>query len=170
MSIGPGSGDATPDDRLNPYASALGWKDPFRVITSTGPKLVTIVGRTSEERLNRSPASKKWSIREIICHLADCEIVFGFRLRQTVAEVAHVIQPFDQEAWQSPYPRLPAADAVAAFVAIRQWNLLFLKAMPAGSLFKRVIHPERGEMTFGTIIETMAGHDLNHLAQIEALE
>lgn len=155
---------------LNPYASFLGEKDPFRVIATTPHALATIIGRTDEERLNRSPASGKWSIREILCHLADCELVFGFRLRQTVAEASHVIQPFDQEAWQTPYRSLSAHDALAAFSAARRWNLLFVDAVLPGALPKTVTHPERGRMTFGTIIETMAGHDLNHLAQVQALE
>jgi uncharacterized damage-inducible protein DinB len=154
---------------LNPYASFLGDNDPFHVIVTTPRTLAAIVGRTSEERLNRSPAPGKWSIREILCHLADCELVFGFRLRQTVAEASHVIQPFDQEAWQTPYGSLSAQDALAAFTAARRWNLLFADAVLPGALPKPVIHPERGPMTFGTIIETMAGHDLNHLAQIQAL-
>ena len=91
-------------------------------------------------------------------------------MRQTVAEASHVIQPFDQEAWQTPYRSLSAQDALAAFSAARQWNLLFANAVLPGALSKRVTHPERGPMTFATIIETMAGHDLNHLAQIQALE
>jgi hypothetical protein len=155
---------------LNPYASFLGEKDPFRVIATTPHTLATIVGRTSEERLNRSPAPGKWSIREIVCHLADCELVFGFRLRQTVAESLHIIQPFDQEAWQQPYRSLSTHDALAAFSGARRWNLLFIDAVLPGALPKPVTHPERGPMTFATIIETMGGHDLNHLAQILALE
>jgi uncharacterized damage-inducible protein DinB len=155
---------------LNPYASFLGERDPYQVIATTPHVLAAIIGRTSDERLNRSPATGKWSIREIMCHVADCELVFGFRLRQTVAEVAHVIQPFDQEAWQAPYQSLSAHDALAAFSAARRWNLLFIDAVLPGALPKPVTHPERGQMTFGTIIETMAGHDLNHLAQIQALE
>lgn len=159
-----------PKQALNPYASFLGEKDPYRVIATTPHALAAITGRMSEERLNRSPATGKWSIREILCHVADCELVFGFRLRQTVAEAAHVIQPFDQEAWQAPYRSLSAHDALAAFSAARRWNLLFIDAVLPGALPKPVTHPERGPMTFGTIIETMAGHDLNHLAQIQALE
>lgn len=155
---------------LNPYASFIGERNPFRTLTTTAGKLAAIAGRTSEERMTRSPAPGKWSIREILCHLADCEVVFAFRLRQTAAEASHVIQPFDQNAWQTPYRSLAAPDAVAAFAAIRRWNLLFFKAVPTGTLCKPVIHPERGTMMFGTIIETMAGHDLNHLKQIEALE
>jgi uncharacterized damage-inducible protein DinB len=149
---------------LNPYASFLGERDPYQVIATTPHVLAAIIGRTSDERLNRSPATGKWSIREIMCHVADCELVFGFRLRQTVAEVAHVIQPF------APYQSLSAHDALAAFSAARRWNLLFIDAVLPGALPKPVTHPERGQMTFGTIIETMAGHDLNHLAQIQALE
>ena len=90
-------------------------------------------------------------------------------MRQTVAEASHVIQPFDQEAWQMPYRSLSAHDAVAAFSAARRWNLLFIDAVLPGALPKPVMHPERGQMTFGTIIETMGGHDLNHLAQVQGV-
>jgi uncharacterized damage-inducible protein DinB len=164
------SGQHEGKQALNPYASFLGERDPYQVIATTPHALAAVIGRTREERLNRVPAAGKWSIREILCHVADCELVFGFRLRQTVAEAAHVIQPFDQEAWQAPYRSLSAHDALAAFSAARRWNLLFIDAVLPGALPKPVTHPERGLMTFGTIIETMAGHDLNHLAQIQALE
>jgi hypothetical protein len=153
----------------NPYASFLGEKDPFRVIATTPHTLAAIVGRTDDVRLGRSPAPGKWSIREILCHLADTDLVFGFRLRQTVAESAHVIQPFDQSAWAAPYDTLTASDALAAFSAVRRWNLLFIDAVLPAALTKTVTHPERGTMTFATIIDTMAGHDLNHILQIQAL-
>jgi hypothetical protein len=95
--------------------------------------------------------------------------VFGFRLRQTAAEEHHVIQPYDQGVWAAPYARMDARDALAAFSAVRRWNLLFLQAVRPAALSKPVTHPERGAMTFRTIIETMGGHDINHLRQIERL-
>jgi hypothetical protein len=52
---------------------------------------------------------------------------------------------------------------------VRQWNIAFIGAIPPESLNKKVTHPERGDMTIQTVIETMAGHDLNHLGQIEAM-
>jgi hypothetical protein len=64
---------------------------------------------------------------------------------------------------------LDLKEAVDVFRALRQWNLSFLAALPPETYDRPVTHPERGAMTFRTIIETMAGHDLNHLAQIERL-
>jgi len=77
-----------------------------------------------------------------------------------------VLQPFDQEKWATYYAAMAAKDALAAFTALRTWNLkLIEKALP-DSESKPVTHPERGSMTFKTIVETMAGHDLNHLGQL----
>ena len=77
--------------------------------------------------------------------------------------------PFEQEAWARPYGMLDAHDALDSFTAIRRWNLLFIRAVGAAAESKPVRHPERGEMTFRTIIETMGGHDINHLRQLENL-
>ena len=104
-----------------------------------------------------------------MCHLADCEIAFGFRLRQALAEDHHVIQPFDQELWARNYTGYDAQAAMMTFSCLRQWNLMLLRSVPAEALSKQLRHPERGEMTFRELIETIAGHDLNHLAQLEAI-
>jgi hypothetical protein len=117
----------------------------------------------------RAPAPGKWSAREILCHLADTELVFAFRLRQTLAEEHHVVQPFDQEKWARVYARFDAQQALEVFSAARQWNLALIAGVPPEALSKPVTHPERGTMTFQVLIETMAGHDLNHLKQIERL-
>jgi hypothetical protein len=77
-----------------------------------------------------------------------------------------VIQPFDQDKWANDYAGVSARQALATFTALRDWNLrMIAKALPANA-DRQVTHPERGAMTFGTIVETMAGHDLNHLAQL----
>ena len=121
--------------------------------------------------MERSYASGKWPARVILCHLADCEVAFAFRFRQALAEPNHVIQPFDQDAWAHPYssPSLSAAAAIEAFSALRRWNLALLKNVPQASFSKPVIHPERGPMTFKLLVETMAGHDLNHLRQLDTI-
>ncbi len=107
--------------------------------------------------------------RQILCHLADCEVVFAYRLRQTLAECRHTIQPFDQDRWADPYAAYEAQEALALFSAARQWNVKLIRAASPAQLAKTVTHPERGEMTFQTIVETMAGHDLNHLQQLETI-
>src|SRR5262245_42614418 len=154
---------------LNPYAVHLEGRDPRDVIALTSRRLQQLADRIGPARITESPASGKWSARDILCHLADCEIVFAFRLRQTLAEDRHVIQPFDQEQWAKPYGTQEADAALATFEAVRAWNLALLRGVTPEQMATRVIHPERGEMTFETIVETMAGHDLNHLKQLEAI-
>jgi uncharacterized damage-inducible protein DinB len=156
-------------DQLNPYAKFLGSADPLEVIASTPATLARLIRDTDAARLTRAPAPGKWSVRDILSHLADTEITFAFRLRQTIAEQHHRIQPFDQEVWARHYHDLTAKDALDTFTAIRRWNVLFVNAVGPEARTKPVTHPERGEMTFQTIVETMAGHDINHIRQVEQL-
>jgi len=117
----------------------------------------------------RKPAPGKWNAREIVCHLADVEAVFAFRLRQTLAQPHYVIQPFDQDDWAARYDGYTVEDALDVFSAVRRWNIVLIENANADDFSRPVNHPERGDMTFQTLVETMAGHDLNHLAQIEAI-
>jgi DinB superfamily len=152
---------------LNPYAKFLDGRPLDAILSATSHEIANKLQMIGPDRISEPPAPGKWSPAEIVCHLADCEIAFAFRLRQTLAEDHHVLQPFDQDKWSSPYAGIAAKDALAAFTAMRTWNLkLIAKALP-GSASKTVTHPERGTMTFQTIVETMAGHDLNHLAQLK---
>jgi len=154
---------------MNPYASFLGPHDPRQVIASTPARLGELLHSAGDARASQSPAPGKWSVREILCHLADCEIVFAFRLRQTLAEPHHVIQPFDQDIWAQNYTAYDAQSALAVFTALRNFNRKLIGSLPPEVFSKPVSHPERGTMTFQTIVETMGGHDLNHLAQIEKI-
>lgn len=154
---------------MNPYASHLGNREAREVIAQTPERLATLVERLGPEGLERSIAPGKWPARAILCHLADGEVAFAFRLRQALAEPHHTIQPFDQDAWSKPYATLPAAAALEAFSAMRRWNLALLDTVPPEAFSKKLTHPERGEMTFQVVVETMAGHDLNHLRQLESL-
>jgi hypothetical protein len=156
-------------NELNPYAKFLDGRPLETILSATSHEIANKLQMIGAEKAGESPAPGKWSPAEIVCHLADCEIAFAFRLRQTLAEDHHVLQPFDQDKWATPYAGIPAKDALAAFTALRAWNLkLIAKALP-GSASKPVTHPERGSMTFQTIVETMAGHDLNHLAQLKRI-
>jgi DinB superfamily len=151
---------------LNPYAKFLDGRSLEAILSATSHEIANKLQMIGPEKTSEPLAPGKWSPAEIVCHLADCEIAFAFRLRQTLAEDHHVLQPFDQDKWAAPYNGIPAKDALAAFTALRAWNLrLIANALPA-SASKPVTHPERGTMTFQNIVETMAGHDLNHLAQL----
>jgi DinB superfamily len=153
---------------LNPYASFLGSRDAKTVIAETADRLAELTKQLSP-RIDQSPAPGKWSPREVLCHLADCELMFAVRLRQTLAEPHHVIQPFDQDHWARQYSAFTAEAALAVFAAVRQWNQALIRNASAEAFAKPVKHPERGEMTFQTIVETMAGHDLNHIQQLQKI-
>jgi DinB superfamily len=153
---------------MNPYASFLGPRDSRQVIASTPARLRELVDSLGAGA-DQSPAPGKWSAREILCHLADCEIVFAFRLRQTLAEPNHVIQPFDQDLWAENYAAYDVQSALAVFTGVRDFNVKLIASLPPEAFSRKVSHPERGPMTFETIVETMGGHDLNHIGQIEKI-
>ena len=154
---------------MNPYASHIGDRDPRAVISATSGELQRLLTTLGPERAQRPPAPGKWSAREIVAHLADGEVAFAFRLRQALADDHHVIQPWDLEAWARNYSAYDAESALATFAALRAWNVKLISSLPKEAFGKPVTHPERGEMTLATIVETMAGHDLNHLKQLEAI-
>ncbi len=155
---------------MNPYANYLGERDALEVIAGTPGQLNGHLKRLGTDGLKRSYAPGKWTARVILSHLADTELAFAFRLRQALAEPHHVIQPFDQEAWAKPYGSFDPQSALDTFSAVRRWNLALLHTLSPDDFSKRVSHPERGEMTFRVLVETMAGHDLNHLHQLDAIK
>ena len=139
----------------------------MRVLSGTPARLRELAAALKDS-INKSPALGKWSPREILTHLADTEIAFAFRYRQALADEKHVIQPFDQDRWAKSYGAYSAEQAVAMFAALREWNLALLRSLTPEQMARTVTHPERGTMTLKTIVETAAGHDLNHLKQLEA--
>jgi hypothetical protein len=154
---------------LNPYDRFLDGRPLQTILGATASQIALLLAAIGPEKSSLAPAPGKWSPAEIVCHLADCELVFAFRLRQTLAEDAPTIQPFDQEKWAATYHGIAAGKALEVFTALRHWNLLLLAGAPPAAANRPVTHPERGAMTFHTIVETMAGHDLNHLAQLQKL-
>ncbi len=152
---------------MNPYAAHLGSHDAVETVTKTPQVMAALVAAMGEKRLNEPREPGKWSPREIVAHLADCEVVFSFRLRQALAEDNPTVQPFDQDKWAAVYGAYDAKAALALFTALRQWNVALLRSLTPDAFDRKLTHPERGEMTFRTIVETMGGHDLNHLAQLQ---
>jgi hypothetical protein len=154
---------------LNPYEKYLDGQPLELALGGTAAQLALLLEAIGKDKSALPPAPGKWSPAEILCHLADCELVFAFRLRQTLAEDAPVIQPFDQEKWAVTYKGVGAAQALEVFTALRGWNLLLIRGAMPGAAHRPVTHPERGAMTFTTILETMAGHDVNHLEQLRKM-
>ena len=151
---------------LNPYAAALGERDALEVIRQTPLRLAQMVEGLSTAEIEARPAAGKWNVREIVAHLADCEIAFGFRLRQSYGGES-LLQPFDQDAWARAYGVYTTEQALATFAALRAWNVAFVGGLTEADKELPAVHPERGEMRLWTIVETMAGHDLHHLAGLK---
>jgi len=146
----------------NPYGRHLGDLDPLAVLASTAARLAAIDPATYATPW----APGKWTYGQILAHLADCEVAFAFRLRQAAAEECYVVQPFDQDRWAGSYPVADPAAALAVFTSVRAWILAFLRDLPPETFDKPVHHPELGPLTFRTLVEIIAGHDRNHLAQL----
>ena len=148
----------------------LGTDDPFEVLADTPRRVVDLLGRIGEERLSVRFAPGKWPAREVFCHMCDVEIGTGFRIRQIVwSPQGHSIQAYDQDAWSIPYHGLPARAAVRAFVALRAWNLAYYRTLSPAERSRVGMHEERGEESAEITIRMCAGHDRNHLAQLETI-
>jgi hypothetical protein len=155
--------------QLNPYEKFLDGRPLHVILASTEGAIAECLKVIGPNKVTVSPVPGKWSAAEIVCHLADSEIVMGFRMRQTLAEEGPTIQPFDQDKWASKYPGVPAAEALETFSALRKWNLRLIRAALPAAAARIMTHPERGTMTFQMVVETLAGHDLNHLAQLRKI-
>jgi hypothetical protein len=151
----------------NPYAKYLAGRDALEVLSETPGRLQALTQTLGPARMKESYAPGKWALNTVVCHLADCELTFGYRWRQVVAQAHHIIQPFDQDAWAANYGGLDPAAALTAFCSNRAWNLGWLKSLKPEAFDKVVTHPERGALTLRTLLQITAGHDLNHLGQFE---
>ena len=138
------------------------------------PKQVAAaVSGLPEKVLRYKPAPDKWSIHEILGHLADIEIVYGYRLRQMLADTKPVIAPMDQNEWARNLGHLetPPPELVALYGLNRHANLRILQRLKPGDLEKSAYHPEtKQDFTVAQLVERMAMHGASHLEQIERLK
>lgn len=153
--------------QTNPYLTALGGRDPREWIVATPTRIKSILEKLSAEQIEAVPGPGRWSIRELICHWADAEIAWAWRLRKTMEEPHHVIQPWDQTPWATAYGAYSLRQALSTFESLRAWNLAFIGTLRNEDLSKPVTHPEWGAWTLGTVLQMMAGHDLHHLTKLE---
>ena len=123
-------------------------------------------------QLRRRPARGKWSISEILGHLLDTEFVYGYRYRMALSEPGRPIQAYDQAVWTETlrHRRLSAPRTVAQIQLLRKINLELVTSVPRRAWKRYGEHQERGRETVRRTLELIAGHDLNHLAQIQAIK
>ena len=146
-------------------------KDPVRLQQAAPRKLASLTKGLNKKRLTLRPEPGKWSIGEILAHLADAELVVGFRLRLILASNGTPIQAFDQDAWADTfsYSRRDPKTSLETFRLLRENNLRLLSSVPRGLWKNYGQHQERGKESVDHIVRMMAGHDLNHMLQIEKI-
>lgn len=146
-------------------------KDPLKVQRETPKKLAGLVRKLSRKQLTRRPEPGKWSVAEILAHLADAEIVGSWRLRQVLGNNGATLQAFDQNTWASTFDYAGRAprQSLEVFRVLRENNLAMLKALPKELWANYGMHQERGKESVAHIVRMYAGHDLNHLAQVEKI-
>ncbi len=150
----------------NPYAEALGGRDPLDALGETPERIKAAVAPWTDAQFERPYAPGKWSVRKIIIHLAQAELALSTRIRFALAEPAYVAQPFSQDAWLPLDERLDATTALEAYVMLRRMNVAMLRALPPERLDHEFSHPEYGMLTVRWVASQMAGHDLHHYRQI----
>ncbi len=144
--------------------------DALQMLESAPEKLVSLLVGKSKHQLSRRRGPDKWSVGEILAHLGDTEIAVAWRIRQILGSNAIHVQAFDQNAWASTFDyahRDPSA-SIELFRVLRAANVALLKSVPENLWDNYGVHEERGNESITHMTRMMAGHDLNHLRQIEA--
>ena len=161
----------TPQQYTQRIMSHSTGKDAIKIQRSTAAKLAVLTRGLKKSQLMRRPAPDKWSIAEILAHLADAELVVCFRVRLTLGANGTPIQAFDQDVWATTfdYKRRDPKTSLATFRALRENNLRLLKSVPRSLWDNYGMHEERGKESVDHIVRMIAGHDLNHLQQVERI-
>lgn len=146
-------------------------QDPVKVLAATPKKLERLVKGLGTAKLRKKPGPDKWSVAEILAHLADVEIVIGWRMRSILGAPGTPVQAYDQNAWVTALhydKRDPRKDLVQHRV-LREANLALLKSLTPTQWEQFGTHSERGKESIEKIARMVAGHDLNHIQQIERI-
>ena len=146
-------------------------KDPLEVLASTPGRIGALIAGRGARELHRSPGPGRWSVAQIVTHLSDAEVVGAYRFRLVLAQSGTPLQAYDQNDWarEMKYENRDPHASLALFRALRRSLLTLLDGLTDAELDRYGMHAERGKETVRALISLYAGHDLNHLGQIERL-
>ena len=146
-------------------------KQPLAVQAATAKKLARLIKGVATSKLRKRPAADKWSASEIVAHLVDAEIVIGFRMRLILGAPGTPIAAYDQDSWVTSghYEKRDPRKSVEQFGVVREANLALLKSLTPEQWKHYGMQSERGQETIEHIVRMTAGHDMNHLQQIERI-
>ncbi|MEE9235501.1 MAG: DinB family protein [Candidatus Acidoferrales bacterium] len=149
----------------------VGRQNPLTMMATGPQKLARAVRGLTAAQLRRRPRPGKWSIREIVTHLADTELTYAYRLRAMLAEPGSTIVGYDQDRWNrvAGRARRPLGELLEQIRVVRHANLRLLRSVPRPWWSRYGMHTERGRETVSRMVWLLAGHDVNHRRQIQAL-
>ena len=146
-------------------------KDPLRLQQAAPKKLALLLKGKTGKQLMRRPGPDKWSVAEIVAHLADAELAISWRIRQILSNNAVPIQAYDQDRWAKTfdYAHRDPRQSLASFRSLREANVALLKSVPRKLWDNYGVHEERGHESISHVVRMVAGHDLNHLQQVQRI-
>jgi len=161
----------TPQQYIQRLRAYVEGKQPLVVQAATARKLERLIRGVPKGKLRKRPAPDKWSASEIVAHLGDAEIVIGFRMRLILGAPGTPIAAFDQDAWAASghYEKRDPRRSFEQFRVVREANLGLLESLTPAQWKQYGMHAERGRESIEDIVRLTAGHDVNHLQQIERI-
>ena|SRR5579863_437991 len=146
-------------------------RDPLAMQGEAAATLGRLIEAVPDEALRRRPRPGKWSVVEILAHLAEDELVTSWRYRQMLASDGGPLAAFHQDLWAEwgAYDGWNPVEALGLFTLLRQANLRMLRRLDESQWRRSGVHQERGPMTVADLARHMAGHDINHIEQIRAI-
>jgi len=172
MSVFTNSSASQSVEQARAYTAAildlLGDRPPLDVLRATPGAVRAAVAGLSEAQLSAREAPGKWSTRHVVRHLADSEIVWGWRLRLVLAQDRPPLTGYDQDLWADhlQYADASVPDALEELAAVRRTHLRLLEPLSPADLDRVGVHRERGEESVRHMMRMYAGHDLLHLGQL----
>jgi len=161
----------TPQEYTKRILANVEGQNALKVQSATPKKIASLLRGKSPAKLRKRPAAGKWSVAEILAHLADAETVTAWRIRQILGAPGTPIQAFDQDAWAAAlhYAKRDARQSLEVFRVMREANVALLKSLSPEQWQHFGMHAERGQESIEHLVRMMAGHDLNHIKQLEQL-
>jgi hypothetical protein len=146
----------------------VGDASPLEILQNTATRLREATRGLSGSQLAQREAPGKWSINHVLRHLADSEIVWGWRMRMALSHDRPPITGYDQDAWADKlgYGEADADESMREFGVLRAGNLRLLKNATPDDMKRVGVHAERGEESVAHMMKLYAGHDILHLNQI----
>ncbi len=154
---------------ITPYTADLDSREPVSAMRDSTARIRAVVGDWRPDQFDRRLAPGKWDARQILTHLAQSEIALGYRARMALTTPGYASQSFDQDKWMACESATSGHDALDAFLGTAAMNIALFASLSEADRAIALSHPDYGSLTVDWIIHQMAGHQIHHLKQLDAI-